>query len=80
MQDVQSIISYEKDIKWLNDHKEELRKDYKNKFVAIKGNKILDSGADVDDLIKKLKNKGIDPSFVLVEFITEKEMKLILKK
>ena len=80
MQDTQIITNYENDIKWFKSHADEIRKEFKNKFVAIKDSKILDSDADVDILIKKLNKKGTDPSFVLIEFMPEKEMKLILKR
>ena len=79
-QDIQLIKDYENDIIWFKSHKSDIRTVYKNIFVAIKNKQIIDSDSVLNRLLEKLRNKGIDPSFALIEFISEKDVKLILKK
>jgi hypothetical protein len=63
---------------FLKEKYSELRKDYPDEFVAIKNGEVKANAPKVKILMKKLKEKGIDSAFVIIEFIHKKGTLLIL--
>jgi len=45
------------------------QKDHENEYIAIYNQKLIDAKADLRQLIEEIKKQGIDPSFVLIEYI-----------
>jgi len=68
---VQMIINGQKDLEWFNTNLERLKSEYDNMFVAFADKKIIDSDSVLDNLISKLKNKGIDISNIFIEFVSK---------
>lgn len=60
------------DLAWLRKHFSKIQEDYGNQCVAITDNSIIESAADKKSLFAKLKQKGIELSSVLVEYIPAK--------
>lgn len=77
---IKGIEGFGSDIGWLKSHKIELRKDYKNQFVAVLNKEVIASATDLKKLITQLKKDKIDTSNVAIEFITEKPIRLLLRK
>ena len=71
------IESLKRDTIWLRAHIDELRDSHKGHYVAVKDEKVIGSDKDLKNLISSLKQKGINPSLVLVEFVSAKPIKLI---
>jgi len=78
IQELEMINEMEQDNKWLVSNYEEIRRKYENKFIAIKDKNIIASNPTLEGIIKDLKEKGENPSFVLIEFIHKKDFKIIL--
>lgn len=57
---------------WVQENFQQLRKDIEGKFIAVKNKEIVASALNRKDLCDKLKEKKIDPSEVLIEFIPPK--------
>jgi hypothetical protein len=64
-------------VKWLFENYEKLIEKYRNKYIAIRKQKVIASSKDVSELIKKLKMEIGDTSDVLIHFITDKEVKFL---
>jgi len=78
IQELQMINEMEQDNKWLESHYEEIRKNYENKFIAIKNKVIVASSSTLDGIMKELEEKGENSSLVSIEFIHKKDFKIIL--
>jgi hypothetical protein len=58
------------DLDWFNTHTASLRKQYNNKFVAIKDAQVLCAGDDVDQVLKTLTAEGVDAKGTLIRFVS----------
>ena len=58
--------------------KEDLRKNFLNKFVAIKRGEVIASGNSIEEVNKILERKNIDPSKTVIEFVPEEEGIMVL--
>ena len=64
----------EENAKWLFNNYDELAKDYLNQFVAVKNQKPVGHGKDLDHLLTTLtKAYGDDFCTVAIEYISDKE-------
>ena len=68
---IQMLMNSQEDLSWFNSNIEMLKSKYNNKFIAFHEKKVIDSDAELDTLIKKLKNKNVDLSSILIEFISK---------
>ena len=69
---------FEKSSKWLAENFESVRKKFEGKFVALKGNKIIDSSESYPTLKEKLEKENVDLATVLIDFIPPKDLLLFL--
>lgn len=70
--DVKEVIKKRlEDYKWFESNFEKLKKVYKDKWIAIKDKKVIESDKYFLRLIKKLRDKNIDTRFVLIEQLYE---------
>jgi len=78
MDELQTLLEFEQNDRWLHENIDRLRDKFANKFVAVKNKKVIVYSAEIDDLIKKLEKKKEKPNEVLIEFINTKDFKLLL--
>lgn len=71
------IREYEQDNAWFRNHKDELRRTYANRFVAVLRGRVIGSGEDLDLLIKEISKQGVDTGSVLFEFVSSKDITVI---
>ncbi|MFH1420752.1 MAG: DUF5678 domain-containing protein [Candidatus Aenigmatarchaeota archaeon] len=71
------IGKMEMDNQWVDKHISELQEKHTNEYIAVQEQKLIASGRNLQELIQILKNKGIDTTSVLVQFIPEKGMSII---
>ena len=72
-----SIVNFEKDTEWFYKNIDRLRKEnFVNKYVAIKGGKIIFSDKDIDVVIEKVRKLGYDPSLLAIQFVYPKDVVL----
>lgn len=69
---------HEKNQDFLSNNMNRLRSTYKNKYVAIKDEKVIAFHDDDDELHKILKKKGIDRKEVLIDFIPSSDIIYIM--
>jgi hypothetical protein len=68
------LQDFEKDHLWVQGHWRKLLSNYKNKWVAIRNQKVIDSEKDIRLLCSRLK----DPGNTCVEYITDEPLEMIL--
>ena len=76
--EIQLIKEINEEDDWLRKNYESIRKEYKNKFVAVKDKKVIECDEHLEKLMKKLERKQVNAAQTLIEFIPEKSMLLIL--
>ena len=78
-QEMQLLNRFERDSKWFHKHIDMLRKKgFEGKFVAIKEEKPITSGKEIDEVIKTVGYKGENPAYIFIEFVHPKGFTLLL--
>ena len=72
------LKSFETDFIFFLNNKSNLRRDFLNKFVAIKEGEIIAFGNSIEEVSKLLESKNIDPSKTVIEFVPEEEGIMVL--
>lgn len=72
-QDLEEIKQFREDRIWLEEQKDELKKKYKNQWVAILNKKVVGISPDYSSLIESLKRKNIELGKVVVEYLSTTE-------
>jgi len=66
------------DSRWMLSRDSYLRKKYPDMFVAVREKRVVASSPDMDEIIKKLKEKSIDPKSVVIDYVSKEPVKLLL--
>ena len=70
--EVKDLQDFKRDAIWFMEHYKECKNTIGiNKFVAIKDEKPIEKDSHMESLVKKLNDKGIDPSSTFVGFISD---------
>jgi hypothetical protein len=69
---------FDKNVEWFQSHYEELKKRYKNEYVAVDNEKVLGHDSDLERLIEKMRRKYGDLGAFVIEYLTDKKLQLIL--
>lgn len=72
------IKRIESDIEWAAENFEMLLKEHEGKYLAIKEKSIIAESDDFEELLRILKQKGIDPRLVHIESIAPRSFACIL--
>jgi len=75
---LEGLKDFSRDMDWIYENQDQLRKEYPNKYVAVMNLKVIDSDPDLQNLIRKLKEKGKNPGEIPIEYISEEPTRLIL--
>jgi hypothetical protein len=79
MESAAVLSSYEENGKWLSSNYGELKKQFNGKWVAVLDKTVIDHDADLTELVRRLRKKYSKVySQIAVEFVTTKELDLIL--
>lgn len=74
----QALIQAQKDAEYLNNSYDSLKKEYTNQYIAIKDGGVIANHENIATVIKILRVKKLDPAEILIEFVSPKDMLLIL--
>ena len=69
---IQEFNELEADSNFISEKSSEFSQKYARKFVAIKDRDIIAVGDNFEDVLNEIKDKGIDASRVLIEYISDK--------
>ena len=75
---LKGLKEFSSDMDWMDAKLDRLRKEYPNKYIAVNNRKIVGSDPNLQNLLRKLKRKKLNPGEIPVEFIAEKPPRLIL--
>ena len=75
---ISGLMQYEKDFLMFQKELHLLRQCEPDKFVAFKNGAIVSTGFSIDEVKKDLDSKGIEPSETVIEFVSRKEIKVIV--
>lgn len=78
MSDLELLDSSEKDLEWFQQSSLDIRKRFANRIVAIKNKEVIANARNINELLVILKERGIDDTEVLIEFIIPKNEIVIL--
>ncbi|GEM_PF-1800096 len=68
---IKMLINGQNDLAWFDSNISNLQEKYNDKFIAFQDSTVIDSDSDFNNLMKKLKQKNIDISNVLVKFVSK---------
>jgi len=80
MESIVAVLSrFEENAKWLSSHYEELKKRFKDEWIAVLNETVVDHDRELDRLVKRLRKKYSEAyNEIAVEYVTAKKMELIL--
>jgi di/tricarboxylate transporter len=80
MSSVVAVLSrYEQNAKWISKRYDELKKKFREEWVAAFDSTIIDHDRELSKLVKRLRKKyPKDYNKIAVEYVTTKEIELIL--
>ena len=69
---IQEFNELEADSNFISEKSLEFSQKYTRKFLAIKDKQIIAVGDEFEEVLNEVKQKGIEPSNVLIEYIPDK--------
>jgi len=72
MEELELLTRFKKDSEWLFSKLEEFREKFKNEFVAVENQEVIEHDKNLEKVMESLRNKGKNPSLILIRFIPEK--------
>lgn len=76
---VKELKEFEEDFVWLNKHYDELKEKYPEEYVAVFSRRVIDHDPDLEELIKRLKEKyPEDSDKVAIKYVTKKRFEMVL--
>ena len=80
MESVVAVLSeYEDNVRWISKHYDELKKRFKDEWVAVSNRSVIDHDRQLVGLVERLRRKYSEVyNEVAVDYVTAKELDLIL--
>lgn len=66
---VDDLRKYKQGRSWLLSNMSLLRMNYRGRYVAVLGSRVIDSDEDKYDLLKRLWSRGLYPGPVIIHFV-----------
>ncbi|GEM_PF-1020348 len=74
---LEKMRNFEADDIWFNQHYEELKKKYKEEWVAVYHKQVVDHGKNLKPLLQRLRKSHPDHAGeIVIEFVTREEVML----
>ena len=68
---INMLKSGQEDLQWFDSNLNKLISEFNNKFIAFSNKKVIESDNDLNGLMVKLNEKGIDSSNIFVKFVSK---------
>lgn len=75
---VRWMKEFERNQRWFIDNFESILREYREKFVAVWNQKVIDADTDLEKLSKSVKEKTRGAKGVYVGYVSEKPIEMIL--
>ena len=76
-EEIQGLQELRKDSEYLRSAYDRLKTEFENQYVAIKNQSVIDHNSDIDQLIKSIRAKHLDPALILIEFLHPRDIVLV---
>ncbi len=76
--ELQLLDSYEEESRWLTNNYAQVKKDYANKYVAVKDSQVVDADENADRLLERLRETDEDLRSMVIEFVPPEDLMLVL--
>ena len=73
-----SGMQFEEDRKWIDDHRDDLLKNYAETWIAVYNGQILASHRILDALVKELEKTELEGDKAVIDYITDRELNMLL--
>lgn len=73
MSDLKLLTESISDLHWFQEHSKKITKKHEGELVAIKNKKIIASAPTNEILVRRLKEKKIDITSIIIQFIPQKK-------
>ncbi len=71
--DLKELAEFSKDEDWFEANHDLLLSKFKDSFVAIKDQRVIDSDKDIESLLRRLGENAIDTRKIPIRFVTEEK-------
>ena len=72
------MSEFERNQKWLRENFEKLLEKYREQFVAVFGERVIDHDEDLEPLVRRVKTKTKGAKGIYIEYISDKPIEMIL--
>jgi hypothetical protein len=72
------IEEVERDIEWFAENFERLSREHEGKYVAVRGKRVIAESDDYEELLRNLKERGVNPLLVYITSIPPRSFACIL--
>ena len=72
------ISEFERNQKWFRENFQRLLKKYREQFVAVFREKVIDHDEDLESLVKRVKERTKGAKGIYIEFVSDKPIEMIL--
>jgi len=76
--DLKQMNEFERNQKWFIDNFSVILKEYREKFVAVWNQRVIEADADLERLSRRVKDKTKSAKGVYVRYVSEKPIEMIL--
>mgnify|MGYP000144318968 CR=1 FL=1 len=73
------LSRYGDNVRWIRENYEELKKFFKDEWVAVLDKKVIDHDRDLSRLVRRLREKRLNYGEIAIEYIATREIELILQ-
>ena len=77
-EDMKRMNEFERNQKWFIDNFRGVLKEYRDKFVAVWNQRVIEADADLEMLSRRVKEKTKSAKGVYVGYVSEKPLEMIL--
>lgn len=75
---VQELMQGNEELKWFSENYEKLRSKFKNKFIALRGKRVVMESKRMEDLVNELSKKYGNIEDFRIEFMPDDEFVLVV--
>ncbi|MCX6647781.1 MAG: hypothetical protein NTV61_00095 [Candidatus Bathyarchaeota archaeon] len=76
---IRRLKKYSSDVDWIEEHRDELRREHLNTFIAVRDRRVLFTAPTMIDLVKLIDEAGSSAEDCAVDFISAYDDLLLLE-
>lgn len=77
-QEIQLLENFDRDRDWFFDNIRNIQQENLGKFIAVNEKSIIASNEKMEEVVRILEEKGLDPSLIFIEFVYPADSTILL--